>query len=269
MVNSNNTTYYKERILESIQDLNLDRYYNKNMRKEAVSELLNLVEAYSIICNNSNDSEAINEANSLFKYTESIVKEYKYRNRLINEGFENPFDEVGDNTINYRYEDKVEDYGDDNIVKIGRIKLWNDKVDNKIMFKGGKMIAGKFFGKGDTIEECPVRLIYEKDLYSENIREFAFEIDKAKGIYAIPFGYASFYRNSKNCNTEPNAQYEYIENGSESIIRIYAIRNIRRGHEIVLEVEESDFQNEIKPGMFDYSKQEIEPYYSVKNVKIA
>lgn len=262
-------TYYRERILESIQDLNLDRLYNDNMRKSSVSELINLVEAYSIICNNSNDSEAINEANSLCKYTESIVNEYNFRKKNLNEGFENPFDEPGDRTIEHRYDDVIDIGIDDHDIKIGKVKLWNDKVDNKVMYRGGKMVAGKFFGIGDTIEECPVRLIYEKDLYSENIRDFAFDIDKKRGVYAIPFGYASFYRNSKDCNVEPNAEYEYVEDGDGKKIRIFATRNIKKGHEIVLYAEDDDFQNEIKPGQFDYSTKEIEPYYAVKNVRIA
>ena len=130
------------------------------------------------------------------------------------------------------------------------------------------MIAGQFFGKGDHIETCPVRLIYEKDLYSENIREFAFTIDKSKGIYAIPFGYASFYRDSKTCNLEPNADYEYVDDPSGSYIKIYAINNIKKGNEIVLLSDESDFANEVKPGQFEYDRDEV-PFLSVKNVRIA
>ena len=153
-------------------------------------------------------------------------------------------------------------------MKISNIRLWNNNTDNKIMYKGGRMIAGQFFGKGDHIETCPIRLIYEKDLYSENIRDFAFTIDKGKGIYAIPFGYASFYRNSKSCNVEPNADYEYVDDPNGSYINIFAINNIKKGHEIVLISDESDFANEVKPGQFEYNRDEV-PFRSVKNVRIA
>lgn len=264
----NNLNQYKERIMESLDEINVGRYFHNDIPKKALGELLNLSEAYSIAAKVSNDSEAILEALSLSNITESLVKESLYRRKHLNEGFENPFDDLEDNTISTRYEEVVEVDPNKNL-KIGKVKLWNNNTDNKIMYKGGKMIAGQFFGIGDTIETCPVRLIYEKDLYSEKIREFAFTIDKAKGIYGIPFGYASFYRNNRCAVQEPNADYEYVDDNGDRYIRIFATRNIRKGREIILSTDDSDFENEIKPGQFDYTKREIEPYYSVKNVRIA
>ena len=259
---------YKERIMESLDEINVGRYFHNNIPRKPLGELLNLSEAYSITANVLNDSEAIMDAVTLSNITESLVKESIYRRKHLNEGFENPFDDLDDDTIGTRYEEIVEIDPNKNL-KIGKVKLWNNNTENKIMYKGGKMIAGQFFGIGDTIETCPIRLIYEKDLYSEKIREFAFTIDKLKGIYAIPFGYASFYRNNKSSVQEPNADYEYIDDNGDKYIRIFAIRNIRKGREIILSTDETDFMNEIKPGQFDYTKREIEPYYSVKNVRIA
>ena len=259
---------YKERIMESLDEINVGRYFHNNIPRKPLGELLNLSEAYSITANVLNDSEAIMDAVTLSNITESLVKESIYRRKHLNEGFENPFDDLDDDTIGTRYEEIVEIDPNKNL-KIGKVKLWNNNTENKIMYKGGKMIAGQFFGIGDTIETCPIRLIYEKDLYSEKIREFAFTIDKPKGIYAIPFGYASFYRNNKSSVQEPNADYEYIDDNGDKYIRIFATRNIRKGREIILSTDETDFMNEIKPGQFDYTKREIEPYYSVKNVRIA
>ena len=263
-----NLTYYRESILEILQDIDLDRYYLNKIDRKSISDALNLVEAYSIISRANGDRGAINESNSMYQRLESLIKEYSYRISHLNEGFENPFDEVDDHTKVNRYDDKVVvDPNKD--LKINQIKMWNSNTPNKIMYRNGRIEAGQFFGKGDTIEECPVRIIYEKDMYSENIRDFAFTIDKARGIYAIPFGYASFYRNSISSNAEPNAEYEYVPERNGGYIRIYATRNIRKGHEIVLYADKTDFDNEIKPGQFDYSQREIEPYYSVKNVRIA
>ena len=267
MTNKDTMKYYRDGILETLQDIDHDRYYKLNISKESIVRLLNLTEAYSITANSLIDSEAINEALSLSKKTEEIIKEYNFRKNCVKEGFYNPFDDVDDHSIDTRYEEVV-DIDPSNDMKISNIRLWNNNTDNKIMYKGGRMIAGQFFGKGDHIETCPIRLIYEKDLYSENIRDFAFTIDKGKGIYAIPFGYASFYRNSKSCNVEPNADYEYVDDPNGSYINIFAINNIKKGNEIVLVADDSDFANEIKPGQFEYNRDEV-PFRSVKNVRIA
>lgn len=267
MTNKDTMKYYRDGILETLQDIDHDRYYKLNISKESIVRLLNLTEAYSITANSLSDSEAINEALSLSKKTEVIIKEYNFRKNCVKEGFYNPFDEVDDHSIDTRYEEVV-DIDPSKDMKISNIRLWNNNTDNKIMYKGGRMIAGQFFGKGDHIETCPIRLIYEKDLYSENIRDFAFTIDKGKGIYAIPFGYASFYRNSKSCNVEPNADYEYVDDPNGSYIKIFAINNIKKGNEIVLVADDSDFANEIKPGQFEYNRDEV-PFRSVKNVRIA
>ena len=267
MINKDTMKYYRDGILETLQDIDHDRYYKLNISKESIVRLLNLTEAYSITANSLSDSVAINEALSLSKKTEAIIKEYNFRKNCVKEGFYNPFDDVDDHSINTRYEEVV-DIDPSNDMKISNIRLWNNNTDNKIMYKGGRMIAGQFFGKGDHIETCPIRLIYEKDLYSENIRDFAFTIDKGKGIYAIPFGYASFYRNSKSCNVEPNADYEYVDDPNGSYIKIFAINNIKKGNEIVLVADDSDFANEIKPGQFEYNRDEV-PFRSVKNVRIA
>ena len=259
--------YYRDGIMESLHDIDYDRYYHNSINEKSILRLLDLTEAYSIIAKSEMNSEAINEANSLANKAELIIKEYNYRKHAIKEGFTNPFDDIDDHTIDTRYIEKV-DVDPDEEMKIRKVKLWNNNTDNKIMFRNGKMIAGQFFGKGDEIEACPVRLIYEKDLYSENIRDFVFDIDRQKGIYAIPFGYASFYRNSRTCNTPANSDYEYVYSPDGSYIRIYATGNIKKGHEIILHADDSDFQNEIKPGQFTYDMGE-DPFYSVKNIKIA
>ena len=52
------------------------------------------------------------------------------------------------------------------------------------------------------------------------------------------------------------------------MILIVATKRIRKGHEIVLESTDEDFENEIKPGQFDYNNR-FDPYTSVKSIKIA
>ena len=79
MTNKDTLKYYREGILETLQDIDHDRYYKLNISKESIVKLLNLTEAYSITANSLSDSGAINEALSLSKKTEAIIKEYNFR----------------------------------------------------------------------------------------------------------------------------------------------------------------------------------------------
>ena len=59
-----------------------------------------------------------------------------------------------------------------------------------------------------------------------------------------------------------------MDDPSGSYIKIFATRNIRKGNEIVLIADDSDFGNEIKPGQFEYDRNEV-PFRAIKNVRIA
>ena len=50
-------------------------------------------------------------------------------------------------------------------------------------------------------------------------------------------------------------------------ITFTAIKDIRKGEELVIDATEDDFANEIQPGQFQY-KQGPDPIYSTKNIKI-
>ena len=63
----NELKYYRDGILETLQDINRDRYYKSKISKRSIDNLINLVEAYSIVANGSRDSETINESISLSK----------------------------------------------------------------------------------------------------------------------------------------------------------------------------------------------------------
>ena len=56
--------YYRDGIMESLHDIDYDRYYNNNINEKSILRFLNLTEAYSIIAKSEMNSEAINEANS-------------------------------------------------------------------------------------------------------------------------------------------------------------------------------------------------------------
>lgn len=260
--NINQLKYYRDSIFESLSKIESIRYRFGLIKSSDINKLFNLTEAYAVLCKTNNLS--MQEADMFMRISERISSEYRYRNLVLNEGFENPFDDY-DSTddIKIRY-DELCDSEPNDAVKIGGIRLWNDNTNGKIVYDNGRITAGKFFAVNDTIESCPVRLITTSDLYSRSVRDFAFGIDPDHGIYAIPFGYASFYRSNLDCNLEPNADYEYVD-GPNKTIRIYATRPIRKGNEIVLQADREMFDNEFNDSQFRYDK---EPLYSVKNVRV-
>lgn len=185
-------------------------------------------------------------------------------------GFYNPFDDIDPEDNNeLSSSDRIE-YEDLNIEKtnpleISRIKLWNPNTTNKVVYKNNRMYAGKYFCKDDVIEESPIKIMTSKDLYSENIRNNVFPIDEGKGIYALPLGYAICYRNSKEApQGVGNIYYEFDEDNS--IIKFYALKNIKKGEELIIQADENDFGNEVKPNQFKY-EQGPDPIYTTKNYR--
>lgn len=269
MGNLNNIRKTNERrnnLLESIMEIDFNTLHGIRSKKNLLDRLVSLTEAYYAYALESGSSMLINEAKTFMSVTEKTIVASLTVRRHVNEGFYNPFDDGFDEQEVVPLV-KQQETPDDGEIKIGKVRLWSERPNN-VSFKDGRMFAGTFFAKGDTVEVCPVRILANDDLYSRNVRDFAFLVDEDNHTYAIPFGYASFYRNSKECNVNPNLNYEYVNSKENPCIRIFATKNIRKGHEMVLFAEESDFENEINPSQFKYDTG-TEPFVAVKNVVIA
>lgn len=194
----------------------------------------------------------------------------KFIRKKINEGFENPFEDTVTDTLSSK---------DDSIIKdplfspttakvsIGNVSLWNKNVSNKVVYANNRMYAGKYFCEGDIVEVSPVKILSDKDMYSENIRESSFIVDKGKGIYALPLGYALCYRNSVEIPHSNGGNLEYSFDMDNNTITFTATRDIRKGEELVITATDDDFANEIQPGQFQY-QEGPDPIYSTKNIKI-
>ena len=194
----------------------------------------------------------------------------KFIRKKINEGFENPFEDTVTDTLSSK---------DDSIIKdplfspttakvsIGNVSLWNKNVSNKVVYANNRMYAGKYFCEGDIVEVSPVKILSDKDMYSENIRESSFIVDKGKGIYALPLGYALCYRNSVEIPHSNGGNLEYSFDMDNNTITFTATRDIRKGEELVISATDDDFANEIQPGQFQY-QEGPDPIYSTKNIKI-
>lgn len=188
----------------------------------------------------------------------------------LTEGFFNPFDDMDpedNNELSSSEKLEYEDYevSNEKPAEITKIKLWNPNTLNKVVYKNNRMYAGKYFCKDDIVEEAPIKIMTSKDLYSENIRNNVFPIDEGNGIYALPLGYSICYRNSKEAPQGiGNIYYEFDEDNS--LIRFYALKNIKKGQELIIQADENDFGNEIKPNQFKY-EQGPDPIYNTKNIK--
>ena len=138
-----------------------------------------------------------------------VVKIRKY-NKLNEASFTNPFDEEGGySPSSERDYISAELNKTPKVNSISKVGLWNTNVKNKIAYKNDRIYANNYFCAGDIVEECPVKLMSEKDLYSETIRDCVFPIDTNKGIYALPLGYAICYRNSMESGLPGNIEYNF------------------------------------------------------------
>ena len=254
----------RDNILESFQDINYDGYIENKITKQKLDKAFALVRCF--VAESYIDKGLQEEANQYISILERYHKEYSLfsKNKLY-ESFYNPFDEDDDYQIDMPktlYKQEPEDKE----IKISKVRLWDGNTTDKIYFDKGRMRAGRFYAPGDTIEVCPVRLIQDDDLYSRNVRDIAFMIDSEKRIFGIPFGYASYYRNSKTSGLDGNVDYELVPS-DEPTIRIYAKSKIKKNNELILVSDDSDFENEIRPGQFEYEPNRSE-YIVIKNFKL-
>lgn len=194
-----------------------------------------------------------------------VVKIRKF-NKLNEASFTNPFDEEGGfSPSSERDLISAELNKNPKVNSISKVSLWNTNVKNKIAYKNDRIYANNYFCAGDIVEECPVKLMSEKDLYSETIRDSVFPIDTRRGVYALPLGYAMCYRNSMESGLPGNIEYNFDENTNMMVFT--AITNIKRGSELIIDADDEDFANVIRPGQFKY-EQGVEPIYRTKNFKI-
>lgn len=268
MKDSQQIHYIGESILEMFQYADSVRKKGRSLKKSEISRLVDLSESFCALASSMKDRSLMEEAALYERVTRMLVME-SVDKKIFETGFFNPFDDgeypTEDIYSSGRY---TEDDDNDPNIRIKRVRMWNNDAKNKVMLVNGKMIAGRRFEQGDIIERCPCRIISGRDLYSKDIRDMAFPIDSSKRIFAIPFGYGLYYRNSKEFGVEPNACYRYDDTDpNHPYIVIVALQRIRKDHEVVLESTDEDFENEIKPGQFSY-RQGPEMFYSPGSIKV-
>lgn len=174
--------------------------------------------------------------NFRFKIEDNVLLGESYK---INEGFYNPFD-----SEDYR-KDEIASNKDKEERIIRKIKVYNSKnQEGGIKYKNNGVYANTTFYKDDIIEEAPVYMLHDSDLYSANVRQLTFMIDSSKRIFGIPMGMATVARCANEANKEGNIDYEFdLDKGNKIII--YATKKIKRGEELVFEEDNMCESNNI------------------------
>ena len=217
---------------------------------ESVVKLSSLLESFTVFSRELGDRKFINESVICSGVLESVTDDSALKS--LNESFFNPFDDESVEKEDEKVDARVHQDG----INIEKIRLWKKNRKDKVFLSKGKVLSGRFYERGDVIETCPVKIVSGNDLYGKAVRDMVFELDPKRNLYGIPFGFANFYRNSFDENSE---------NGP--VIDIVATKTIRRGEEIVLCSDESDFYNEVKGGQFKYN-QGPDAFYSIKKFTI-
>lgn len=154
-----------------------------------------------------------------------INKEESYS--IVNEGFYNPFDIDDISNI----EDNKKNDVEERIIR--KIKVYNSKnQEGGIKYKNNGVYANTTFYKDDIIEEAPVYMLHDSDLYSANVRKLTFMIDDSKRLFGIPMGMATVARSANEANKDGNIDYEFDPEKGNKIV-IYATKKIKRGEELV------------------------------------
>lgn len=229
----------RESIMELFFSIESSLYESKRCNKKDLNRAANMTEKYVNLCNLSNDCYLKDEAEALERTFNMLAAASVYFNansgkaEKINEWLNRGFDTFDDSDVTDNSAIDIKEP-----VKPVNVYPHISNAKNKVMFKNGRMYAGISFTKGDVIEEAPVRVIYAGDLYSRSIRDLTFEIDAEQGLYALPFGYASYYTVSEN---DANASYIFVS-GSEGTgnVVIRALTSIRKGEEIRVKKDQAN-----------------------------
>ena len=188
--------------------------------------------AESFIGKTGNEEER-NKIESLLTECCRMLPE-KPLNEWLSRGFDTYDDEPGTEAVSPSIPGRV---------TIKKVLPWCSNSANKIVFRDGRIFAGKRYSANDIVEEAPIRIIHVEDTYSRPIRDLTFEVDGKNGLYAIPFGYASYYRVNE---AAPNASYDFVyepESGKGYVV-IRALKPIMKDDEITIIKDRNRFEEQ-------------------------
>lgn len=104
----------------------------------------------------------------------------------------------------------------------------------KVSYDGKSVYSNARFRTGDIVEICPTRPISKNSLYSREVRDLVFEVERDT-TYVIPMGYCQYYDIIDKFHPEANCDYEW--NPEKKVIVIRAIKPIEKRTVLVLNIE--------------------------------
>lgn len=216
----------RESVIKTLDSVGKSLYETKTCEKTSLEKAAKLVEEYVNECAGTGNIDLIAEAGAFERNFVLLADSYSYMKQPLNEWLAQGFDtyDPDDQPITPAIGMKPR-------VQVSSVRPYISKAKN--ILKNGGMYADRSYSAGDLLEEAPVRIIHIEDTYSRPIRDLSFEVDAEQGIYAIPMGYASYYRNDEY---SPNATYSFVynpENGNGHIM-IRANKHISKGDEITV-----------------------------------
>lgn len=223
-----------EKVLESFAVIEKSLYETGTCQKSDLENASTITESY-IEENNGNPENTLLE-NKFRLLAESYnIMHSEALNEWMQRGFDTFDDSPSDNMpVNPAMPGRV---------AIKKVLPWCSNSANKIIFKDGRIFAGKRYSGNDIIEEAPIRIIHVEDTYSRPIRDLTFEVDGENGIYAIPFGYASYYRINE---ASPNASYDFVyePTSGKGYVVIRALKPIMKDDEITIIKDRNKFSEQ-------------------------
>ena len=109
-----------------------------------------------------------------------------------------------------------------------------DAKQCRVRCDGETVYADARFYPGDIVEICPCREISKQSLYTRDVRDMVFEIQKDER-YVIPMGYCQYYAILDSFHREPNCDWKWDAQKKAIVIR--AVKKIQKGEELVLNIE--------------------------------
>ena len=104
----------------------------------------------------------------------------------------------------------------------------------KVSYDGKSVYSNARFRIGDIVEICPTRPISKSSLYSREVRDLVFEVERDT-TFVIPLGYCQYYDIIDRFHPEANCDYEW--NPEKKVIVIRAIKPIEKRTVLVLNIE--------------------------------
>ena len=223
-----------EKVLESFSVIEKSLYESGICQKSDLKRASSITEAY--IEQNPGAEENFLIENKFRLLVECYVMTQE--NKPLNEWIQRGFDSFDDTPVTTPAAPEAPGR-----VVIKKVLPWCSNSTNKIEFKDGRIYAGKRYSANDIIEEAPIRVIQVEDTYSRPIRDLTFEVDGERGLYAIPFGYASYYRIDE---LSPKASYDFVyePKSGKGYVVIRALTPIMKGDEITIIKDRNRFSEQ-------------------------